>query len=70
MSIEGPPAEAGGPSYVWALDRGKMGFDSRLERSVKHSAKPRKQSLLLVAAAVFAVAILLLRLFVFVRGRR
>jgi hypothetical protein len=47
-----------------------MGFDSRLERSVKHSAKPRKQSLLLVAAAVFAVAILLLRLFVFVRGRR
>jgi len=47
-----------------------MGFDSRLDRSVKHRAKPRKKSLLLVVAAVFAVAILLLRLFVFVRGRR
>ncbi len=34
-----------------------MGFDSRLDRSMKHRAKPRKQSLLLVVAAVFAVAI-------------
>ena len=37
---------------------------------MKHPAKPRKPSLLLAAAVVFAVAILLLRLLVFVHGHR
>lgn len=50
--------------------RVKMKGVSRAGRGGRHSAKPRKQKLLMVVVIVFAVAVLLLRMAVFVHGRR